>query len=232
MVVGEAAAAVELDGGVAMVDFEVKDLGVVLVGGLLSEVEEQGANTLPTMGARDEELVNPGAFATVFEAVIEADCEIGDRGFDFPHQIDDAVDGILQKFGEVGAHRGFVEGLFPGIVELHVAHHREECLEIGGGGFSDGEGHRSLMGSVYATVLYVEIVRGANGAWVNMTGAGIRRATAFREERRWPRKASVTNKEQMPQKTRVDYAETLRLAAEALEEALAELAAVNCWKSC
>ena len=167
--VGEAAAAVEIDGGVAMVDFEVEDLGVVLARGLLGEVEELGANSLPTMRPFDEEFVNPGAFATVFEAVVETDHKVGDWRGIFADEVDDTVDGILQKFDKVAANRGFVEGLLPRIVKLHVVHHREEGFEIGGGGLGDGKGHWSLMGAGCAAVLYVEILRGANGAPLRMT---------------------------------------------------------------
>jgi len=142
---GKAAAAVKLDGGVAMVDFEVEDLGAVLAEGAVSEVEELRANSLPAMGALDKELVDPGAFAAIFEAVIEADHEIADGARILADDVDDAIGGILQEFGEVGANGGLVEGFFPGIVELHVAHHHEEGFEISEGGLGDGDGHGFLV---------------------------------------------------------------------------------------
>jgi len=142
VVVGEAAAAVEFDGGVAVVDFEVEDFGAMFAGGGFGEIEELGANALPAVGGFHEEFVNPGAFAAVFEAVVEAEDQVGDGGDLFAHYIDDAIDGILQEFGEVGADCGFVERFFPRIVKLHVAHQREQGFEVCGSGERDGDGHK------------------------------------------------------------------------------------------
>jgi hypothetical protein len=130
-VVGEAAAAVELNGGIAVVDFEMEDFGVVVAGGLLRQVKELGANSLSTVGGLDEEFVDPGTFAAVFEAVIETDDEVGDGSGILPGHVGDAVDRILQEFGEIGADGGLVEGFFPRVVELHVAHQEKEGFEIG-----------------------------------------------------------------------------------------------------
>lgn len=141
VVVGEAAAAVEVDGGIAVVDFEVKDLGAMISGGLFGKLEELRANSLLAVPGFDEKLVNPGASAAVFEAVVEADDQVGDGSGIFPHDKGDAVDGILQEFGQIGADGRFVEGLFPGIVELHVAHQDEEDFEIGKRGLGGGGGH-------------------------------------------------------------------------------------------
>jgi hypothetical protein len=171
-VVGEAAAAVEVDGGVTVVDFEVEDFGVVFAGGAFGEIEELGADSLSTVGGFDEEFVDPGAFAAIFEAVIEADDEVGDGRVILARDVCDAVNGILEEFGEVGADGGFVEGFFPGVVELHVAHQEEEGFEIGWGGLGEGEGHGSFVDFEGAAVLYVEILRGANGARLRMTVCG------------------------------------------------------------
>ena len=144
VMVGKAAAAVELDGGVAVVDLEMKDFGVVLGGGLFSEVKELGADSLPAVGGFDEEFVDPSPFAAVFEAVIETEDQIGNGGEVITNEIDDAVDGILQEFGEVSADGGFVEGFFPGVVELHAAHHLEKRFEVGERCLGEGDGHKSV----------------------------------------------------------------------------------------
>ena len=119
----EAAAAVEFDGWVAVGDFEVEEFGLVFAGGGFGEIEELCANSLSAVGSFDEEFINPGAFAAVFEAVVEADHEVCDWRELFANDIDNTVDGILQKLGEICAESGFVEWLGPGIVLLHVAHH-------------------------------------------------------------------------------------------------------------
>src|SRR5579883_6373 len=118
----------------------------MLTGGALGLVQELSANSLSAMAGLNEKFVNPGAFATVFEAVIEADHQIADRCRDFTDDISDAVKGILQELGEIGANGGFVKGFFPRIVELHVAHHREEDFEIGEGSLVDGYGHVGSCG--------------------------------------------------------------------------------------
>ncbi len=78
MVVLEVAAAVEFDGRIAVGDFEVEVVSGVLAGRGFGEVEEVGANSLSAMSGQDEELIDPGAFATIFETEIEADDEVGD----------------------------------------------------------------------------------------------------------------------------------------------------------
>ena len=92
MVVEEAAATVEFDGGVAVVDLEVEEFGLVFARGGIGQVEKLGADSLSAVGGFDEEFVDPGAFAAVFEAVVEADHEVADwRGF----LADDGVDELL-----------------------------------------------------------------------------------------------------------------------------------------
>jgi len=140
-VIREAAAAVEFDGGVAVSDFEVKEFGVVFARGGLGEVKKLGANALSAMRSFDEEFINPCAFAAVFEAVVEADHQVADRVEFFADDVDDAVTGILQKFVEIHADRGFVKGLRPWIVLLHMAHHQKQGIEICGSGTCDGDGH-------------------------------------------------------------------------------------------
>jgi len=140
-VIREAAAAVEFNGGVAVGDFEVEKFGAVFARGGLGEVKKLGANSLSAMGGFDEEFVNPRAFAAIFEAVVEANHQIADQRVSFPNKIDDAVDRILQKLGEIGANRGFLKRLRPGIVLLHVEHHREQGFDICGSGTGNGDGH-------------------------------------------------------------------------------------------
>ena len=81
------------------------------------------ADSLPAMGRLDKEFVNPRSLAAIFEAVVETDHQIPDqRGF-FAKKVDDAIDGILQKFGEIRADCGLLEWFRPGIILLHLAHH-------------------------------------------------------------------------------------------------------------
>lgn len=58
MVVGEAPSAVEFDGGVAVVDFQVENLGVVLAGDVLCQVQELSPIALPAVRGFDEEFVD------------------------------------------------------------------------------------------------------------------------------------------------------------------------------
>ena len=141
MVGGEAAATVKFDRRVAVVYFEVEDFGAVLAGGLFGEVEELGADSLPAVRGLDEEFVYPGADATVFEAVVEADDEVADGGGIFADDVGHAVDRVLHEFDEIGADRGLMERFFPRIVTLHVAHHLENGFEVSDSGLVDRDGH-------------------------------------------------------------------------------------------
>jgi hypothetical protein len=132
-----------------------------------SERKQLAADSLPAMLSFDEEFVNPGAFAAVFEAVIETEDQVADERCCIADEVGDATNGILEKLDQIRAECGLVEGIRPGIVELHAAHQVENGFEIGGGGLGDGERHRSLMDAECAMVLYGEIVRGAN------TGTGV-----------------------------------------------------------
>ena len=140
--VGKTTPAVELDGGIAVVDFKMQDLGVVLAGDLFGDFEKLGANSLPTMGAFDKEFVNPGADAAVFEAIVKADHQVTNgRKRIFARDIGEAIDRVLQQFRKVDADGGFVEGLFPGVVDLHVAHQFEKGFGVGEGSLPYGDGH-------------------------------------------------------------------------------------------
>ena len=138
----EAAAAVEIDGGVAVVHFEMKDSGVVFAGRSFGEIQELCPDSLPAVGGLDKEFVNPRALAAVFEAVVKADHQIADGRRFFSDNVHDAIDMVLKKLGEIRAHGRFAESLRPGIVVLHVSHHLQQGLEIGEGGTGDGRGHK------------------------------------------------------------------------------------------
>jgi len=166
LVVEEATAAIEFDGRVAMSDLEVKEFSVVLAAGGFGEIKKLRADSLSAVRNLDEEFVNPGAFAAVFEAVVETDHQIADWVKIFANYIDNTVDRIEEKFSEIRADHRLVESLGPGIVFLHATHHDENGFEIGGSGLGDGARHGSLMDAECAMVLYGEIVRGANGAVV------------------------------------------------------------------
>ena len=92
--IDEAAAAVEFDGGVAVVDFEVEKFGFVLASGGFGEIKKLRADSLSAMGSLDEEFVNPRALPTVFEAVVETDHQIADRRKLFVSEVDHAVNRI------------------------------------------------------------------------------------------------------------------------------------------
>lgn len=99
----EAATTVEVDGGIAVADLEVQEFYVVFERGAFGEIQKLRTNSLPTVGGLDEEFINPGAFAPIFEAVFKTDDEIADWGGVFPRYKSDAVDGILEEFGKIGA---------------------------------------------------------------------------------------------------------------------------------
>jgi len=141
VVVEEAAAAVEFDGRVAVGDFEVKEFGVVLAGGCLGQVKQLCANSLSAKRSFDEEFVNPCALASIFQAAVETDHQAADWRRFFTDNVDNAVDRVLKKLGEIRAEGRLIERLCPWIIRLHVAHHSEKSFEIGGGGLGDGDRH-------------------------------------------------------------------------------------------
>lgn len=122
LVIEEAAAAVKFDSAIAVVDLEVEELGAVLARSGFGQVEELSADALAAMRGFDEELVDPGAFAAIFEAEVETDGKIRDGGLFVTRKIDEAVGGSLEKVGKIFSNDEFVEGFGPRIFELHVAH--------------------------------------------------------------------------------------------------------------
>jgi hypothetical protein len=147
LVIEEAAAAVEFDGGISVGDFEMKIVRVMLAGNAFGEIEKLGANSLPAMGLFDEKLVNPGALALIFEAIVETDDEIGDGSVIYAREIGDAEKGIVEELGKIFLDDGVVEGLGPGIVGLHELHEGEQIVEFGGSGELDGDGHDRVTSS-------------------------------------------------------------------------------------
>src|SRR6201993_4348417 len=119
----------------------MKALAVALARGGFCQVEELGANSLPSMGGLDKKLIDPGTLAAVFQAVVETDDQIADGGSLHAGDIDDAKDGILQKLRKIRFHNVWVEGLGPGIVVLHMAHQDEQVVEVARRGAFDGDGH-------------------------------------------------------------------------------------------
>ena len=90
LVVDEAATAVQFQCAVAVVYFEMKELGAVFARSGFSEIEELSANSLPSMRGVDEYLINPCAFTAILEAKVETDHQIADRCLVIADQINEA----------------------------------------------------------------------------------------------------------------------------------------------
>jgi hypothetical protein len=93
------------------------------------------------MRGRNEEFIDPRAFAAVFEAEVKADDEVGDGILVFADEIDETEVGIVEEFVKIFANNGFIESFGPGIVVLHMAHHLENGVEIVRSGKLDGWRH-------------------------------------------------------------------------------------------
>ena len=91
VVVDKASAAVEFDGTVTVVDLEMEGSRAEMAGRNLCQIEELRANSLPPVGGFDEEFVDPGTFAAIFEAEIETNDEVGDGSLLVARQVGDAV---------------------------------------------------------------------------------------------------------------------------------------------
>ena len=141
LVIDEAAAAVEFDGAISVVNFEVKGFCIVFPRGGFREVQELGANSLPPVGRLDEELIDPGTFAAVFQAVVEADDQVAEGSSFLACDVDEAAGGVVEEFREISSNDRFVERFGPGVVDLHVAHQDEQHFEVGGSGAFDSDGH-------------------------------------------------------------------------------------------
>jgi len=130
-VVDEAAAAVELDGGIAVADFKVQEPSVMRTGDCFGQVEELGSNSLPPVRGFNEEFVDPGTFAAILEAIVKADDEVPDGMAGIPNQMNEASGGVLKKLHQVGPDGIFVERLRPGVGILHLSHQNKERVEVG-----------------------------------------------------------------------------------------------------
>jgi len=97
LVVDEAATAVELDGQITVVNFQVQELRMMFAGRVFGKIEELSANSLPSMRGFDEEFVDPSAFAAIFQTEIEADDEIGDWGLLVVYKINEAEMCVAEK---------------------------------------------------------------------------------------------------------------------------------------
>ena len=109
----ETAAAVKLDRSISVIHFEVKKLCAVLARGTLGEIQQLRSNSLPSVGRFDEQLIHPRAYATVLEAVVETDDQIGDWDLIVVHQINQAKVRMGKKLGEICAEPSFIDGLRP-----------------------------------------------------------------------------------------------------------------------
>jgi len=110
-VVDKAAAAVKFYGWVAVAHLEMKEMRLVFEAGVLGEVEKLIADSLPAVGGRDEELVDPGAFASVLQTIIKANDEIPHWTVGIPRQIGKAIRGVVQKLQEIRTDCALDEGL-------------------------------------------------------------------------------------------------------------------------
>ena len=99
--VQETTATVKFDGWAAVAHLEVQEMRLVFQAGALGEVEKLTADSLPAVGRRDEEFVDPRAFASILQTVIEAQDEIGHGAVGVPRQIDKAVSGIAEKLLQI-----------------------------------------------------------------------------------------------------------------------------------
>jgi hypothetical protein len=142
VVIGEATTTIEFDCGITVIDLKVKDPGVVFARYAFGKVKETRADSLPTMSGGDKEFVDPGTFAAIFKAKVEANHQVADGRIFISHKINNAVDRILQEFDEVRANGGFVKGFFPSIVDLHVAHQAKQRFEVGKHGAMCSDRHR------------------------------------------------------------------------------------------
>jgi hypothetical protein len=55
-------------------------------------------NALPSVGGFDEELIDPGAFAAIFQAEVEAEDQVGDGSVGIAREVNKTVGGVLHQF--------------------------------------------------------------------------------------------------------------------------------------
>jgi hypothetical protein len=144
MMIDESATAVQLDGTITVVHFQMKSLCAVLARGGFRKVEQLRANSLPPMRRFDEQFIDPGALAAIFQAEVETNDQIGDGSAILADQINDAMARVEQKFGKILSYAGFVERLGPWIVVLHVAHQEKDGIDVGKSGKNNREWHETV----------------------------------------------------------------------------------------
>lgn len=152
----EAATAIKLNCGIAVGHLQVEELRAVLERGPLGQLQQLRTDSLPSMRRLHEEFVDPGALAAIFQAVIEANCEIGDGLAAVRDQVDKPVEGIGQKLGKTRANRSFEEWLGPRIAALHLAHQGEYGFEVKQNCLRDAKGHEGgfFLQNVNGTLEY------------------------------------------------------------------------------
>ena len=94
MVIDEPSPAVEFDGWIAMSDLEVKKMSLLLCGDALGHIEKFGGYSLPAVAGMNEQLIDPSAFAAVFETVVETNDKVADRLFGNSGEISQAIAGV------------------------------------------------------------------------------------------------------------------------------------------
>jgi hypothetical protein len=133
--VDKASAAVKLYGAVPVIDLKVQDLRPVFAGCGFSQFQKFGPNSLPSILRFNEELVDPGTFAAILQAEVEAENQVpdGDLRFankGFANKKDQPVGWIRQDFLQILANGGLVKRFFPRVFDLHAAHERQDDLGI------------------------------------------------------------------------------------------------------
>ena len=145
MVLGKATAAVEVDGRVAAVHFEVQCLGTGFARPVFGELEGRGADTLSAKTLFDEELVDPGAFAAVLEAVVEAEDDVADGTRGIADQPGEAEGRVVEHLPDAAKRAFLIERNGPGIVHLHGPHEVKQRFGIVRQGGAVVYGHNSIF---------------------------------------------------------------------------------------
>ena len=137
--------AIEFDRRIPAIHLEMEDMRPGLARRPFGEPQGLRTDPLAAVGPVDEELVDPGAAAAVFQAVVEAQKDV-------PKRLGRGLAGIAEEPGlahqwrrderfEILQHTGIVEGYRPRIVVLHGAHQSAQFGNIRTGGLTVAEGH-------------------------------------------------------------------------------------------
>jgi hypothetical protein len=141
VVIDECAAAVEFDGTIAVVHLQMESLRAVLARGGFREVQQPCANSLPSVRRFDEQFIDPGALAAIFQAEVETNDQVGEGSVILANQVNKATARIGKEFGKIFSYPGFVEWLSPWIIVLHVAHQEEQGVNVGKSGAKNRKWH-------------------------------------------------------------------------------------------